>query len=121
MKLSGMFPGKYFRASDVLDGPIFVTIANVAMEKVGDDPKPKPVVTFSETAQKLVLNKTNGDRLAELIGSAESADWHGEEIALVHGKASFGSRTVDAVRVENPEVVKRRASEVAPLNDKIPL
>jgi hypothetical protein len=102
MKLNKMYPSKFFRAADVLDGPIHVTIESVAMERVGDDPKPKPVVTFSDAIQKLVLNKTNGGILADLLGSDESADWHGERIALVHGKASFGSRTVDAVRVARP-------------------
>jgi hypothetical protein len=113
------FKGKFFRASDVMAGPIFGTIKHVGMEKVGDDPTPKLVITFSNQTQRLVVNKTNGDKIAELIGTDETGSWHGAEIALVHARASFGPRTVDAVRVESPAVARRR-TEAKQLDDAIP-
>ena len=116
MKLNKMYPSKYFRAADVAEKPIGVTIETVVMERIGDDVKPKPVVSFSDAEQRLVLNKTNGSRLAQLFGSDDTEDWHGEKIYLVCGQASFGSRVVDAVRIISPAelvVQEKRAKPAA--------
>jgi hypothetical protein len=109
MKMHKMSPSKYFRAADVSDGPVVVTIDRIDMERVGDDTRAKPVVTFKEVDQRLVLNKTNGSRLAELFGSDDTDDWLDKKIVLVYGHATFGSRTVGAIRVESPAELAKRS------------
>jgi hypothetical protein len=101
MKVNKMFPSRFFRAADMDDkNPIVVTIAAVTMERVGQNAAElKPVMSFSDAASKLVLNKVNTEKLVQLFGDDNSDGWIGEQIALVHGTASFGGRTVGAVRV----------------------
>ena len=64
-----LFKKDFMRACD-LDGDTPLTIAAVEMEVVGtgDDAKEKGILRFREREEKLVLNATNGDTIAELHG-----------------------------------------------------
>ena len=56
---------------------------------------------FAGLTQGLVLNVTNLDVLLEAFGSDEDA-WIGRKIALDKVRASFGGRSVNAIRVRVP-------------------
>ena len=57
MNINDAFPGKYFKAADVAQ-PRILTIANVAIEQMQDGTQ-KPAISFNESQQLFVLNKTN--------------------------------------------------------------
>ena len=103
MKLTEMFPSKFIKSADVTDagGSITLKIKSVAMKEMDNfeqtETEVKPVVLF-DTEQKLVLNKTNGMRLAELYGNDTDA-WAGQDVTLVVEKVQFGSKMVDGLRV----------------------
>src|SRR5262245_26219987 len=122
VKLNDLYPGKYFKAADVAEKPVGVTINGVRLEALGDDPRQKPILRFSDARQEMVLNKTNGYRLAELFGDNTDA-WIGKRIVLVPSKAQFGSKMVDSVRILSPAEyeaqAKARKAEPA-LNDAMP-
>lgn len=99
MDMTAAFPGAHYKAADIMNGPIVLTIASVAMGKVGDDQK--PIMKFYEGEQDLVLNVTNANTIIETYGK-ESSVWVGKQIELFAAKAQFGADTVDAVRVRVP-------------------
>ena len=74
---------------------------NVAMES--DSPEEKYVLTFREFEKPLVLNMTNGQLIAAIVGSEDFDDWIGKRIVLYNDKnVSFGGRLTGGIRVRAP-------------------
>ena len=86
---------------------ILVTIAgleqqNVAME--GADEELKHCLTFEEDCKPLVLNSTNGQLIAQILGSDETDEWVGGKIVLYRDPSiQFGGRLVGGIRVRAPK------------------
>ena len=91
------FPTKYLRADDIKVDTT-VTIANVEEAIMGDDTK--PVVFFNEFAKGLVLNKTNGLHIAQLLGSEKFSEWTGKAIVLYQMPVQFKGEIMQAIRVK---------------------
>jgi hypothetical protein len=91
-----LFPSKYFKATDLQHGPLRGTIAEVTAQPIrdGDRTVPKYVVTFREFEKQLILNKTNCEVLAAMVGSEDPNDWVGVVIELYK----------DTTRVRNGEM-----------------
>ena len=89
------------KAADLKGTPRRLTISGIALEAVGDDGD-KPVMSFSETDQKLVLNKTNASLLAEAFGD-EMADWEGQAILLKPETTDFAGKRVPCLRIAIPK------------------
>jgi hypothetical protein len=100
MKSNEVFPSRSLKAADLESDGETVTIQKVTMEQIGEKRERKPVMTFDETDQELVVNVTNWNSIAELTGKDDSDDWPGRVIKLVRGKAQYGKKTVDAIRIE---------------------
>lgn len=98
MDINKAFPSTYLKAAD-LDGKTpTVVIKTVKMETVGEDQK---LVVYFEKAEKgLVLNKTNANTLADIIGSFNTDDWTGHRVRLITAKVEFQGRRVPAIRIE---------------------
>jgi hypothetical protein len=97
MDIASAFPGKNLKAADLAGKTKTLTIAGVAMQTVGDDRK--PVMTFSDCDQGLVLNKTNSNTIMDIFGGDTDA-WAGQRIELYQTKVQFGMEMVDAIRVQ---------------------
>lgn len=96
----------YLKHQDLADeGDTIVTIFGFAEEEIksqSGDAKTRWVLTFDETEQKLVLNKTNGNLICKALGTDEMNDWKGQKIALyVNHDVQFGAETVSAIRVRS--------------------
>ena len=100
MNINDAFPGKYFKAADVAQ-PQRLTITNVAIEQMQDGTQ-KPAISFSETQQMFVLNKTNANTLSATLG-AQTEAWHGKQIELYQDTASFQGRNMPCVRCRLPQ------------------
>lgn len=100
--INDLYPSKWLVAAD-LSGPTAVTIERVTVETMkGQDGKadePKPIVFFSELSKGLVCNKTNARTIATFYGD-DTDDWCGEKITIYPTKVSWGSKMVDAIRVD---------------------
>jgi hypothetical protein len=95
-----LFPGRFLKAGEVEHSPVY-TIKAVYKDAIENDKgreEPKGVIAFEETAQEIVLNKTNGTCIRAMFGDAV-ADWVGKRIQLVKGSDKFGKETVAAVRI----------------------
>lgn len=102
MKRHEAYKGSFLKSQD-LEGDYTVTIKSCQMEAVGqgEDMEDKPVLAFDETDQKLILNQTNWDSIADLHGE-DSDEWTGQQITLfVDPKVRFGNKVVPAIRVRN--------------------
>jgi len=98
MNIQHSFPSRWLKAGDLLasGGKAAYEIRAVSMERVGEDEK--PVVWFAGEPRGLVLNKTNGSRLAELFGE-ETDGWGGKTVGLEAVRVDFRGKIVDAIRV----------------------
>lgn len=87
-----------------------LTIAGVQVEQLrttgGNEEK--AVVTFQELEKrgkgkphKFVLNKTNAQTIAKVLGSPETDDWRGKRITLYPTTCQAFGETVDCVRVRD--------------------
>lgn len=98
MKMSQAFPSKWLQASDLQGRDITVTIEDVHMEQVGQPPENCPVVFFRGAGKALVLNKTNGQTIADQHGD-DTDYWRGKQITLFPTSTDFQGRQVACIRV----------------------
>ena len=94
---SDLFPSPYLKSDDVGEGELTLTITDIAIEEIGQDRKPKPVLSFKESDKKLVLNATNGAVIRDLYD--EPYDWPGKRITLYTTEVSYAGKTTIGVRV----------------------
>jgi hypothetical protein len=106
MNIDSAFPSNYLKASDLGDGQPVVTIDRVEIEAVGRSKEMKPVVYFKGKEKGLVLNKTNGNKIAQITGSKDTDDWHGCQIKLYATETEFGGETVECIRIKPAVGVK---------------
>lgn len=121
MRMSDAFPSKWLSAADIPDGGMIVTIETYEMEIIGQGEKKqnKPVLYFKEDVKPMVLNKTNGGVLTQVLGSDEMDDWIGKEVTLIAREVEFQGELIDAVRVQVPKKkTARPAAAAAPKGGK---
>lgn len=94
------FPSKFLKASDLKGAEPIVTVDRVEMEEVGKDKDRKAVLYFIGKDKGLVLNKTNANKITQLLNSPVTEEWHGRKIRLYATETNFGSELVDCIRVK---------------------
>ena len=104
MQISKAYPSKFISADDV-PRPITVTIDRVVMEKM-QNPPDKPVVYFRGAQKGMVLNVTNGRRIAHFLGD-DTDRWAGLQIELYPDITDYMGDTTNCIRV-------RQAGTMAP-------
>jgi len=97
MKASDAFPSNYLKAADLQGNRVNVIIESVAVEDLNDDRK--PVVKFRGKEKQLVLNRTNFNRIVDLVGEDDTDNWHGRAISLYPTTTEFQGKTVPCLRV----------------------
>lgn len=85
--INSFFPSSYLRAAD-LPQPRVLTMTDVVSETF-DDGTSKPCVGFQEITQRLGLNKTNANSIAQLYGGATEA-WPASKLRSI--RTSFTSK-----------------------------
>lgn len=77
----------------------------------GQPQEMKWIIHFSE-CKPLVLNSTNGQLIAQALGSPETDDWKGKEIVLYNDpNVSFGGQLTGGVRARAAIKSVRQESE----------
>jgi hypothetical protein len=111
MDVRAMFDKEYFYAYDLQGRDVTVTIERVTQGKLvgtGGKSSKKPVVYFREWGKDretgkhvkgLGLNITNVRIIAAMYGSFKVEDWIGKRITLYPTTTTFGSQTVDCIRI----------------------
>jgi hypothetical protein len=116
--VGGMFPSKYIKASDLGGRDVPVTIDHLKMESVGRDKDEKPVLFFRGKQKGLVVNKTNANKIAAILGSQETDHWIGKTILLHPTETEFDGEEVACIRVRPYNNNSRQAA--APLPEPEP-
>jgi len=99
MKMSETFPSKYLKAADLQGREVRVTMANVEMEKIGDDNK--PVLYFKGKDRGVVLNKTNAGTISDSYGD-DTEDWFDQPLILFSVMVDFQGKVGPAIRCRVP-------------------
>lgn len=107
------YPSNYFKADDVIDNPLFLTVADIHPEKMQDG-NSKPVVFFKEDNRGLVLNKTNKNFLVLLTHSKNPADAAVQRVMLMAVESEFQGKPCMALRLRRPPAIGETAEQPQP-------
>src|SRR5579872_2478702 len=110
MKISDSFPSKYVKAEDLGGREVRVTMANVELEKLGDDTK--PVLYFKGKEKGVVLNKTNAKTISDAYGD-DTDDWYDQPLILFSIMTDFQGKVGPAIRCRVPTMKELKASAPA--------
>ena len=108
---SEAFPSKYWKASDLPPRGKKFKIAKLQLERVGPDQQEKYALFFKGEDKQLILNVTNWDAIAE-FGGANSDSWTNKNIVLYPDKTTFGGKTVDCIRIRQPQPQPPQAAPI---------
>jgi hypothetical protein len=95
-----MFPSRFVRHQDLGGKEVTVIIKSVKQEDMGQGDL-KPIVYFRNASKGLVLNKTNGDAIADAYGF-DTDDWVGKPIELFTDWTRFKGQRTQCIRVRVP-------------------
>ena len=97
-----LFPANYLGHQHLVDGKdMIVKIADVKEEWIQNQngKEKKPVLYFEGDVLPLILNKTNAERIVEVLGEDMVDKWVGQKIQLGIEIVSGFGKTGPAVRV----------------------
>jgi hypothetical protein len=119
MNREDLFPSRYFKATDLPPAGLPVRIEDVIRERIGQDQKDKPIITFANQTKALVMNATNYDSIAEILGDGNTDNWAGRTVVLYPDRTPFSGKMTPCVRVkkyQKPAAVaaKPRPTEIDP-------
>ncbi len=110
MNIAELKNSRFLTKEECGDG-IEVTIDRVEQDNVaptGQAAEMRYVLTFQEDIKPMVLNSTNGQRIAAFLGSPDSEDWQGKKVILYHDEnVDFAGKIVGGIRV------RRHSEDVA--------
>jgi hypothetical protein len=107
------FPSNYFKADDVIDNPLTLTVTGIRPEKMQDG-KLKPCVFFKEDKRALVLNVTNKNFLIMLTRSKDPAEAVGQRVMLVAVEAEYQGKPCMALRLRRPPAAGETTTQPVP-------
>ncbi len=106
MNINELGSSNFLKKEDCMP-PIKVTIAGIKHENMAQDGQPiemKYTLQFNGDVKPMVLNKTNGQLIAHVLGSPESDDWMGKEITLYNDPTiMFAGEMKGGIRVQVPQ------------------
>lgn len=112
MDINAAFPSKYLKCEDLQGRPATIRMGDVVGENIDGDNK--MILYFLGKKKGLVLNKTNGMKIAETYGN-ETADWYDQLIELYPAETDYAGKTVPCIRVRAPSQARTETrSEARP-------
>lgn len=103
-RVSDVYGGNWLTADDLAGREVTVTIESVSIHDMNDGKK-KAALHFVGKDKALLLNVTNGNTIAELLGTDEMDNWEGSRIRLYVAKVDFQGKRVPAIRVKDAAAV----------------
>ena len=126
MLVKDMYPSAYIKATDLVESdqpePV-LQISDCTMEEMpafeGEEPETLPVIGFTNSNKRMVLNKTNAFMIAFLHGE-ETDGWRGKLIQLHTPQVPFRGVSKPGIRVKD-KVPSDQPTAVGTNNDSAPL
>ncbi len=105
MNVNQLRQSRYLTRADVGKG-VLLTIRQVIQEDVSMESEPERlrwVMYFNEAEKGVVLNSTNGQIIAQFLGSDETEAWTGQKVVLFDDPTiAFGGKVVGGIRARAP-------------------
>lgn len=119
MDVRKLYDKEYLYAYDLEGKDVTVIIESVkggTLVGTGGKSNKKPVIRFKGKEKALALNITNARIIAGLYGGFDSQLWIGKSITLYPTTTTFGSQTVECIRIRNikPRTRNGADTETAP-------
>ena len=95
--VNDLYPRLWLKPEDLQGRQVMVTIASAEVREFRQRDGTNAlrlVLTFERAQRKMICNKTQTLRLAELMGSPSFADWPGHSITLAPATAPNGKPTI---------------------------
>jgi hypothetical protein len=104
MKISKIYQSKYLNAADLKEEQHRFTIETIEVEEFSEGNK--PAIQFKGEYKKFILNKTNANAIAAVLGD-DTDGWIGKDATLFPTTASDShGKSVAAIRVTVPKPSK---------------
>ena len=115
MKLNDAYPSQFLTAEDLDGKDITITIAEIELEEIGQghDKSKKLVIGMTGKKKRFVVNKTNANTIAKVLGSDDTDDWLGQRITIGPREVEFQGNMVWSIRVSLKKPVSQQAKEAA--------
>tara|TARA_R110000803_G_scaffold6270_3_gene20361 strand:- start:1 stop:387 length:387 start_codon:yes stop_codon:yes gene_type:complete len=97
MDINDVYAGKSLKAADLKGQEVGVTIQGYKVVEY-DDGK-KIVLSFQESDQTFVCNKTNAKTIADMLGT-DLDMWSGQQITIFPTQTDFQRKQVACIRVK---------------------
>jgi hypothetical protein len=93
--------------------PVSATIEEIDLEEIGQgaDKSKKLVIGFAGKKKRFVVNKTNANTIAKVLGSDDTDDWIGQRITLRAMEVEFQGNMVMSIRVSIKKPTSQQAAE----------
>lgn len=122
MDVRTLYDKEYLYAFDLQGKDVTVVIESVkggTLVGTGGKSNKKPVIRFKGKEKALALNITNARVIAALYGGFDAELWLNKAITLYPTTTTFGSQTVECIRIRNTKPTKRNGAEpsTAPATD----
>lgn len=93
-----LYPSPWLGPADLAGRAVTVIVARVDIEDIRNpqtsEKEPRAVVTFERAQKRLILNKTQAHRLAEITGTEAFDAWAGTRVILHPGLAPNKRETI---------------------------
>lgn len=101
MKLNDAYPSNFLTAEDLGGRDITITIQDIELEDLGQGAKKekKLAITMAGKKKKFIVNKTNANTIAKVLGTDETDDWIGQRIIIGPREVEFQGEMVWSIRV----------------------
>jgi hypothetical protein len=112
--IDDLFPSRFLKVSDLKGQRRVLTISKITSEETDREKSRKPVVYFQKCTKGLPLNKTNGKKIAEVVGSKLIMDWPSKKIGLYpKPDVEYAGQVGPAIRIDYPTLngITSRASD----------
>jgi hypothetical protein len=98
--------------------PVLAVIESVDQQNVAMEGAPQELrwcVHFKDVEKPMVLNSTNAQLIAKILGSDETDNWLGKKIVLFNDPSiSFGGKLVGGIRVRAPKAAAKAMAAPTP-------
>lgn len=95
--VNDLFPSPWLGPADLAGRVITVRIAAVSLENLRQhdgSQELKAILAFDRAHKRMILNKTQANAIAAILGTPAFADWPGRRIRLSVGRAPNGRDTI---------------------------
>jgi uncharacterized protein (DUF849 family) len=106
MNVKQIFPSPWLSPDDIGDRRVEVVIAGAAFVEVHNrrtnSKEQRLAISFHKATKRMIVNKTQSLRIAEITGEFDTDNWPGHRIALRVGRAPNGKPTIVVERASVP-------------------